>query len=447
MATGNRTLKLSILADVDDLKKKLGEADKAVENNSSKIADFGKKAALAFAAVGAAATAFAIQAVKNAAQDEAAQRKLEETIRASTKATEAQTKAVADYIDQTSIAVGITDDELRPAFSRLVRSTNDVEEAQKLLNLALDITAATGKPLEAVTNALGKAYDGNLTSLGRLGLGIDQSILKTKDFDLVYKNLAGTFGNFAENEAQTTEAQFRRIQIAIDEAKETIGAALLPILETLLKYITTFIIPLFDKMSDALAGKNGFGGSMSQVISIIRSVAIPVFDAMKVAFDQIKKTVDENREGLQDFIDIAKALAPIFGTVLVEGIKIAVAQISILIDVLGKVASIIKDILNGVINQINLVIRGINLIKPGQDIPYIGNIGTATASTSSYRAGERGLPTISTATAQTQPTVINNISVQAIDPEGAARAVQKVLVDSSARSTPTFGGGFGIVFQ
>ena len=77
------------------------------------------------AAVGAAATAFAVQAVKNAAQDEAAQRKLEETIKASTNATIAQTKAVANYIDETSIAIGITDDELRPAFARLVRSTND----------------------------------------------------------------------------------------------------------------------------------------------------------------------------------------------------------------------------------------------------------------------------------------------------------------------------------
>ena len=70
MATGNRTLKLSILADVDDLKKKLGEADNAVETNADKIADFGKKAALAFAAVGAAATAFAVSAVRAAAEDE-----------------------------------------------------------------------------------------------------------------------------------------------------------------------------------------------------------------------------------------------------------------------------------------------------------------------------------------------------------------------------------------
>ena len=283
MATGNRTLKLSILADVDELKKSLGDANKSVESSASKISDFGKKAALAFAAVGAAATAFAVQAVKNAAQDEAAQRKLEETIRASTKATEAQTRAVGDYIDATSIAVGITDDELRPAFSRLVRSTNDVQEAQKLLNLALDITAATGKPLEAVTNALGKAYDGNLTSLGRLGLGIDQSILKTKDFDLIYKNLAGTFGNFAENEAKTTEAQFRRIQIAIDEAKESIGAALLPAVNQLTGFLLASAVPALNQFIAGLTG-SGLAADEAETSAFnfgesIRNAGIKIIEA------------------------------------------------------------------------------------------------------------------------------------------------------------------------
>jgi hypothetical protein len=256
MATGNRTLKLSILADVDELKKSLSSANKEVESSADKIVDFGKKAAAAFAVVGAAATAFAISAVKNAAADQAAQRKLEETIRASTNATVEQTKAVGNYINQTSIAIGVTDDELRPALSRLIRSTNDVEKAQELLNLALDITAATGKPLEAVTNALGKAYDGNATSLGRLGLGLDQSVLKSKDFNTIYETLTKTFGNFAENEALTTEKQFARIKIAVDEAKESIGAALLPVVDRLAKFTLDVLVPNLNALIAGLVGQN-----------------------------------------------------------------------------------------------------------------------------------------------------------------------------------------------
>jgi hypothetical protein len=421
MATGNRTLKLSILADVDELKKSLGDANKSVESSASKISDFGKKAALAFAAVGAAATAFAVQAVKNAAQDEAAQRKLEETIRASTKATEAQTRAVGDYIDATSIAVGITDDELRPAFSRLVRSTNDVQEAQKLLNLALDITAATGKPLEAVTNALGKAYDGNLTSLGRLGLGIDQSILKTKDFDLVYKNLAGTFGNFAENEAKTTEAQFRRIQIAIDEAKESIGAALLPAVNQLTGFLLASAVPALNQFIAGLTG-SGLAADEAETSAFnfgesIRNAGIKIIEAKDtlieigkvIAFVFVATKVYEYITALTALVATFRAIqaaataAGVAGAFATGGINIAA----------GAVALAGAGIATGIANS---AISGGDAAK---------NMGASTATAAQLAAG-----------AARAGTTVNNITVQAVDSEGAARAVAKVINQSSSRSVP-----------
>ena len=264
MAQDWRTLKLEILAETKQFVDGMNKSQKQTETFGDKLADFGKKAALAFAAAGAAATAFAIQAVKNAAADEAAQRKLEETIRASTKATADQVAAVGAYIDKTSIAIGVTDDELRPSLARLVRSTNDVKQAQDLLNLALDISAATGKPLATVSDALGKAYDGNTTSLGRLGLGLDQNIIKSKDMDLIYKTLTSTFGNFAENEAQTTEKQFARIQIAVDEAKESIGAALLPIVDRLAAFILTTLVPALQSFVAGLVGQNSVEAGVTE---------------------------------------------------------------------------------------------------------------------------------------------------------------------------------------
>ena len=182
----SRALTLKLLADTADFQKKLSAGSKDIDSIGERATEFGKKAAIAFAAASAAIGAFAVSAVKAAAEDEAAQRKLAETIRSTTAATDAQIAGVEAYITKTSIAIGVTDDQLRPAFSRLVRSTNDVEDAQKLLNLALDLSAATGKPLETVTNALGRAYDGNTTALGKLGLGIDQADLKGKTFDVSY---------------------------------------------------------------------------------------------------------------------------------------------------------------------------------------------------------------------------------------------------------------------
>jgi cell division protein FtsB len=264
MAQDWRTLKLEILAETKQFLEGMNKSQKQTETFGDKLADFGKKAALAFAAAGAAATAFAIQAVKNAAADEAAQRKLEETIRASTKATADQVAAVGAYIDKTSIAIGVTDDELRPSLARLVRSTNDVEKAQNLLNLALDISAATGKPLQTVADGLGKAYDGNTASLGRLGLGIDQNLIKSKDFNAIYQTLTKTFGNFAENEALTTEKQFARIQIAVDEAKESIGAALLPVVDRLATFILTTLVPALQSFVAGLVGQKGVEAGVTE---------------------------------------------------------------------------------------------------------------------------------------------------------------------------------------
>ena len=261
--TGSRTLKLSILAEVADFNKNMKMAGTSAESLGDQFTNFGKKAALAFAAAGAAIGAYAKAAIENAAADEAAQRKLTLTIQNTTNATASQIAGVEDYITKTSLAIGVTDDQLRPAFSRLVRSTNDVEEAQKLLNLALDISSATGKPLEAVSNALGKAYDGNSQALGRLGLGLDANLLKSKDTDAIMNTLTQTFGNFAENEAQSTEKGLARIKIATDELNEQIGTALLPLVQEFTKYILENVVPQLQAFENGLTCKGGLSEGLS----------------------------------------------------------------------------------------------------------------------------------------------------------------------------------------
>jgi len=234
-----RTLKLNLLADVDQFGKSLSKADNQTKSFSKKIGGYGKAMAKSFAIAGAAAGAYAIKlgvdSVKAAAEDEKSQRILQIQLEKTLGANEELTKGVEDYISATQLRVGVQDDKLRPSFARLVRSTKDAQKAQELLNLALDISVATGKPLEAVSNALGKAYDGNALALGRLGLGIDQSILKSKDFDLIGKELTKTFGGFADKEAKSLDGQLRIVQIRFDELKESAGKRLLPALSDILK--------------------------------------------------------------------------------------------------------------------------------------------------------------------------------------------------------------------
>lgn len=261
---GDRTLKLSILADVSNLAKELNKGSKEVEGFGTQIANISEKVVKSFALVGAAVGAASLAFAKAAAEDEQSANKLARTIEAVTGATVEQTKAVEQYITKTAVATGITDDQLRPAYERLVRSTKNVDDATKLLNLSLDLSAATGKPLEAIANALGRAYDGNTTALGRLGLGIDANLIKSKDFNAIYETLNSTFGEFSEKRSEEAIVKFQRLQVALDEAKEAVGAALLPAFERLGDWLLDEGVPRLNAFIAGLTGDKSLSASFTE---------------------------------------------------------------------------------------------------------------------------------------------------------------------------------------
>lgn len=261
---GDRTLKLSLLADTKNLTDGLAKGTKATEDFGKELGNAAGKALAAFAVMGTAVAGFSAAFAKAAAEDQAAATKLADTIAAVTSATDAQIKSVEKYITATSLATGITDETLRPAFERLVRSTKDVESATKLMNLALDLSAATGKPLETVTNALAKAYDGSYTSLNKLGVGIDASLIKSKDFNAIYETLNKTFGEFSEKRSEEAIVKFQRLQVALDEAKEAVGAALLPAFEALGDWLLTDGVPRLNAFIAGLVGDKSLSASFTE---------------------------------------------------------------------------------------------------------------------------------------------------------------------------------------
>jgi tetrahydromethanopterin S-methyltransferase subunit G len=394
MARDNRTLKLSILADVDDLKKKLGEADKAVETNSSKIAEFGKKAAAAFAVAAAAAVAYgtklAVDGVKAAIEDEQAQLRLANALRQATGATDAQIKATEDMILKTSLATGVADDKLRPALQRLAVSTKSTEEAQKLLTLALDISAASGKDLETVSNALGRAQDGNQASLGRLGLGLSKAELATLSFTEVQAKLAELYGGAAATNAETFQGKIDRLKVGFDEAKESLGTALLPAVEQFITFLNDKGIPTLNGFIAGLTGDQGLSAGLA-----------------------------ETQRGAESF---GRAIGVVAG--IVSGF------ITFLREAIGLVVSLANEL-----------IRVVNII-PGVNIGSIANPAPS--------ASRSKLPSVpsggSNFTYGAGNPAVTNIYVSAIDGEGAARAVAKVVNDSAARSVPLFTGN-GIRLQ
>jgi len=267
MAGQSRTLKLSILADVDQLKKSLNAANTDVDSSATKMLDFGKKAGLAFAAAAAAAGAYAIKigidGVKAAIEDEASQNKLALALENATGATNAQIAATEASILKMSLATGVADDKLRPALQRLAISTGDISKAQDLLTVALDVATATGKPLETVANAIGKAYDGNTAALGKLGIGLSAAELKTMSFTDVQQQLTDLFGGAAAANAETYQGKIAILKVSFDEAKETIGTGLLPMVTSLIDYINDNVLPAFNAFALGFSGKGKLKDGMT----------------------------------------------------------------------------------------------------------------------------------------------------------------------------------------
>lgn len=384
MARDTRTLSLKILADIDDLKNKLDQADNAVETNSEKISAFGKKAAAAFAVAAAAAVAYgtklAVDGVKAAIEDEAAQLRLAAALRSATGATEGQIKATEDFILQTSLATGVADDQLRPAMQRLAVSTKDTEEAQRLLSLALDISKGRGLDLEQVANALGRAQDGNTAALGRLGLGLSKAELSTLSFTEIQTKLSDLYGGAAATNAETFQGKIDRLKVGFDEAKESLGTALLPQVEKFITFLNDVGIPALNGFIAGLTGDEGLSAALT-----------------------------ETQRGAESF---GKAIATVAG--IVSGF------ITFLREAIGLVVSLANEL-----------IRVVNII-PGVNIGAIPN-PAPSARVPSVPSRPNG--------GYTTGGGVTNITVNAIDGEGAARAVASVLNQSAARSAGLLVGG------
>jgi hypothetical protein len=431
MATGTRALTLKLLADVDNFTKNLNKADKDVMSFGDKVSDFGKKAGLAFAAAGAAAVAYAgklaIDGVKSAIEDEAAQAKLANTLRNVTKATDAQIKSTEEFILQTSLATGVADDELRPSLDRLTRATKDVDKAQKLQALALDISAGSGKSLQAVTEALSKAQEGNLAGLSRLGVGIDKAELKTLSFDQITAKLAGTFENQASKQADTFQGKLSRLQVAFDEGKETVGGYILTAITPLVETLVQRVIPAIADFT------NNLGEKLRPVIEFLT----PITDGLRKAFNSVKTSLNDNSEELKPLIDLFKGiaafardvLAPILSKTLGAALGIVGKAVAGLVSGLASVVSFFDDLYNKIKRVIDISKQLSSNLNPFSNSSFSG--ATSPAAPVSP-VSPSGIPSY----LNVRPVSTTNITVNgAIDSESTARQIVKVLNDSNARGT------------
>jgi len=450
-------VKITFDADFDELKRGVKGAEAEVQGFGDKVSKFGKMAGAAFAVAGAAALAYGAvllkQGVESAIADEQAQAKLALTLQNVTGATDAQIAAVENQILQTSLLTGLTDDQLRPSFERLVRATKDSDAALKLQSVAVDVAAGSGKSLEAVTNAMAKAAEGNTASLAKLGIGLTAAQLKTMSMDEITKQLATTFGGQAATQADTFAGKMARLRVAFDEGKETIGSFVLDALTPMINTVVNTVIPAVAGFIDSVGGKEGLTNAFKTYIDLIKNIFQPVLEGFKFAFDQIKDAVMANKDEFTALFKFLKDfVAPLLGGVLklaVQGIGIA---LGVVINVVGNLISGFQTLFGIVKSVVGAIQSLISLVANNPVVKGIGNAissafggfraegGSVTAG-KSYVVGERGAEMF---VPSSNGTIVPNggmgstfnITVNgAIDAEGTARTIVDVLNRSNARGT------------
>jgi len=368
---------------------------------------------------------------------------------------------------------------LRPSLERLARATGDVDQATKLQTLALDISAGSGKSLEAVTNALAKAQEGNTASLAKLGVGLSAAQLKTLSMDEITKKLGDTFENQASAKADTFQGKMARLSQAFDEGKETVGGFILDAITPLVSGFVDKVIPALSKMSDSL-GKdlkdplNAIKGILTDfvipafkalysylidyVVPFLANVFGPALSGLSNAWNKIKDAVNANSDDLAPLFTLFKNVAgfvrdnlgPAIGTVLKVAFEVVGTAIAAVISGVSKLVNFFDDVIGKVREFINLVKNNpvVSGISGVIDRIFGGGraAGGPVSGGTTYMVGERGPELF---TPSSSGTIIPNhrlggggggstynITVNgAIDPEGTARTIINILNNSTYRGT------------
>jgi hypothetical protein len=276
----------------------------SADRSSGKLKKWAKVGAVAVAAGSVLVAKGLFDATKAAIADEKAQVLLAKQLKNSARATDGQVKSTERWITKQGIALGVTDDELRPALGRLVAATHDVGKAQKLASLAMDISAGTGKSLKTVTEALVKAQNGSVGGLSRLGVATKNADGSTKSLKKITEDLSKTYSGQAATAANTTEGKFARLKLMFYETKESIGARLIPVALKLADWIFKFA-PKVQSLAQDLSQK--FGPALraigefigEKVIPVVRELAEKWLSGVKKMFDEVGKSVQENRPFLE----------------------------------------------------------------------------------------------------------------------------------------------------
>ena len=222
-------------------------AQKDIAKLGKNIDGFAKKSTRAFGIAAAASAAFALKIGKDAVQaaiaDQKSQAMLANSLRNTVGATDAAIAGTETYITAMQKQFSVVDDELRPAMAALTAATGSVTAAQSLMQTALDVSANRGVDLATSVNAIIAGTRGQYRALAKLVPGLDSATLATKDYGKILDTVSKLTAGSASKRAQTLEYRLMGLKIAFGEILETLGYALLPVMEKFATTISTKVLP------------------------------------------------------------------------------------------------------------------------------------------------------------------------------------------------------------
>jgi hypothetical protein len=294
---GVRTFVVRFLADAEQYKKGIKQVNDGMGGLKTEVSSLlpsFKTMAIAGAAAFGAVGAFATKAVQAAMEDERSQALLTKQLETTFGASDQLIDSTERLISAQQLLTGESDTNLRTALGNLTRATGDYDKATGLLITSQNIAAATGKDLETVSISLGKASMGNFTALKKLGIPLDENVIKSKDFNKVLDVLNTTFAGASATASDTFGGKLKIIKGQFGEIVETIGAALLPYLDKFATFLVDNVAPAVQRITSVISEDGliaGFqqlifesGGAGTSVVNAFRNMTIAGAELVNVLY-------------------------------------------------------------------------------------------------------------------------------------------------------------------
>lgn len=344
--------------------KGLRAAEKRLQKFSQNV---GRVAAAGFAVAGAAAVAFGVQSVRAFAEAERAQLELQFAFEKFPKLADTNVEALNRLNQALMKKTRFDDDAIASAQGLLAQYELTGKQIQELTPLLLDYAARTGRDLPSAAEALGKAMLGQGRALKEVGIDFEDAGSLAGNFDQIMAGLREQVGGFAEKDATTAAGKLEMLRNRFGEVQEKIGEALMPALDSLLKWVEGDGLRALEQFADWFAedgviALTGFIDKISEMAengSLVPNIVAGI-GAITAAQWGLNAAMAANPVGL--VIAGIVALGALGVAIVANWNSISKVIFSVTSGITKGIGQMVLGVATGVQNAVNAVLSGLRIL-------------------------------------------------------------------------------------